>query len=81
MPSDIRRRGSDLLELELQLVVNHHVGAGNQTQVLSKTASGLTARSAISPARFVLVVFAFISVLKWTWLSCLAGVSVHRVHA
>ena len=27
-----QKRASYLLELELQMVVNHHVGAGNQTQ-------------------------------------------------
>jgi hypothetical protein len=27
---------SYVLELEIQMVVNHHVGAGTQTQVLSK---------------------------------------------
>jgi hypothetical protein len=58
MPSDVRRKGSDLLDLELQMIVNHDVGAGNQTQVLSKTASGRN-HSAISPAWFVLVVFCF----------------------
>jgi hypothetical protein len=31
------RRGSDPLELELQIVVNYHVGAGNKTQVLQKS--------------------------------------------
>lgn len=32
------QKGSmDPLELELWMVVNHHVGAGNRTQVLSKT--------------------------------------------
>lgn len=31
-----QKRGLDLLELELQIVVNHYVGAGNQTWVLSK---------------------------------------------
>lgn len=31
-----QKRGLDLLELELQIVVNHYVGAGNQTWVLSE---------------------------------------------
>lgn len=29
-----QKRMSDLQELELQTTVSHHVGAGNQTQVL-----------------------------------------------
>ena len=29
-----QKRALDALELELQMVVSHHMGAGNQTQVL-----------------------------------------------
>lgn len=36
-----QEKGSDLLKLGSQMVVNHHAGTGNQTQVLSKPASGL----------------------------------------
>lgn len=32
-----RKRVSDLLELQLQMVVNLHVGAGNRTQVFWKS--------------------------------------------
>jgi hypothetical protein len=32
-----QKRESDCLELELQMVVSHHVDAGNQTQVLCKS--------------------------------------------
>jgi len=31
------KRALDTLELELQMVVSHHVGAGNETQVLCKS--------------------------------------------
>lgn len=34
-PKETRRMNVlDLLELELQVVMNHHVGAGNQTWIL-----------------------------------------------
>ena len=33
----LEKRVLDPLELELQMVVNHHVGAGNVTWVLSKS--------------------------------------------
>lgn len=37
VPQDIRRgRWLDLLELELQMILHHHMSAGNQTQVLSE---------------------------------------------
>lgn len=31
--SEGQKRASDLLELEVHVVLSHHVGAGNQTQV------------------------------------------------
>ena len=34
-----QKRGSDPLELELQMVVGHHVGAGNQTSSSGRTLS------------------------------------------
>lgn len=33
----VQRRVPDPLELELQAVVNHHVGAGNRAQALCKS--------------------------------------------
>lgn len=33
--------GVGSLELKLQMVISHHVGAGNQTVVLWKTVSGI----------------------------------------
>jgi hypothetical protein len=41
----------DFLGLELQMVLSHHVGAGNWTHVLWKGASGLNCW-AISPALY-----------------------------
>lgn len=39
---------SDSLELELKMIVSHHVGAGTQAQVLCKTVLLTTEPSAIS---------------------------------
>lgn len=36
-----QKRGLDLLELELQMVVNHYVGARNQTWVFSNDNNSL----------------------------------------
>lgn len=37
VPAEARNRASDPLELELQIVLSHHVGAGNWTQVVCKS--------------------------------------------
>jgi hypothetical protein len=36
-----RKRPSDLMELELQLVVSHHVSAGNQNRCSGRTTHDL----------------------------------------
>jgi hypothetical protein len=36
-----QKKATDFLELELQMVVSHHVGGGNSIQVLSRTVSDL----------------------------------------
>ena len=40
---------SDPLELELQVVVSHYVGAGNQTQVFCQSRVLLTAQMHLQP--------------------------------
>ena len=37
VPVKARKKASNFLELELQVVVSHHVGAGNKPQVLGKS--------------------------------------------
>ena len=45
----IQKRASDLLELELQMVVSLYVGAGNSTQVLWKNSQFLIADPSLQP--------------------------------
>ena len=57
------KRGLDPLEQELQMVVGHHVGAGNQTWVLCKKPSALDCY-AISPTPKV-IIFNLVSLMKF----------------
>ena len=57
--SGVQKRASDPLELKLQMVVSHHVGARDRTQVLRVVTMLLTTTSSLQ-CSFCFVLFCFV---------------------
>lgn len=51
-PSEVRRK-HHILELELRMVINHYVGAGNETQLLYISIQFLTPVLSLQPANYL----------------------------